>query len=94
MDPEKCVSAHNFYVSIFQVERFVAREDPFVATFSDILVEFGRGQVGHSGDAQRGGRGDSIVDKCLRGGLGIRRDRGRLDRLQDRGRDVDIDCRR
>ena len=51
MDPEKCESAYNFYVSILQVERFVTSDDLFVAVFSDILIEFGRGQVGHSGDA-------------------------------------------
>ena len=51
MDPEKCVSAHNFYVSVLQVERFVASGDLFGAAFSDILVEFGRSQVGYSGDA-------------------------------------------
>ena len=49
------MSAHDLYISIFQVECLVASENPFVAGLSGrVLVKFGRGQVGYGGNAQRG----------------------------------------
>ena len=76
----------------------MASRNPFSVAISDVLVKFGRGQVGYGGDAQRGGRdrGDSIVGKCVGGRLRVMEGRGCFDGLQDgrgdgnivRGREV------
>jgi len=38
VDPENCVSAHNLYVSILEIERLVMSGNHFVATLSGIIV--------------------------------------------------------
>jgi len=93
VDTENCLPAHDLDISIFQVERLVANQDPFATVLSDILVEFGRSQVGYGGDAQRGGRdgGDSVVGECVGGRPHVVRDRETLSALQDGRGDCNID---
>ena len=56
MDSEYGVSAHNLYVSIFEVKRIVASSYLLLSVFY-ILTELRWGQVGYRGDGKRGGRG-------------------------------------
>ena len=51
MDPEYGLTAHNLYVSVFEVKCIVASDCPLLAEVFDIFTELRWGQVGYRGDA-------------------------------------------
>ena len=40
MDPEDCVPAHNLYISVLEVERFVVSSNPFAVSLSRVIAKF------------------------------------------------------
>ena len=50
MDLEYGLTAHNLYVSVFEVKRIVASGCPLLAGVFDIFTELRWGQVGYRGD--------------------------------------------
>ena len=85
MDPENRVSAHNLHVPVLDIERLMVGIDPLAITLSEIIVKFGWGQVGYSGDAQSGGGngGDSVIGEGVGGRLWAMQAGERLDVLQE-----------
>ena len=93
MDPEDCVSAHDLYVSVLQVECLMAGLNLLVTVPHDVLPKFGRGQVGYGGDGQGGGRdsGGLVAGRCVGGRLSVMLNSGWIDNSEDgRAGDTDI----
>jgi len=83
MNPEEGMAAHDLNISVFKVERFVRSGHLLATAAFKVLAEFGWGQVGYGGNAQRGGGccGRWDIYEGLGGEFHILQDGGRHDPL-------------